>query len=89
MGSVEFLVSIFYCSQTTALSQAFPPYIIPFCVVISHVVVRHGWLILGYTGAISYPLGLFALSMFGGVYSAETHHAVWADDGKQVLSHKG
>ena len=52
--------------------------------------VRHGWLVLDYAPAISYRLGfLFALSKFGGVYTAKTHHALSADDGKQVLSHEG
>jgi len=67
------------CPQTTALSQAFLSYVIPFYEVASYVVVRHTWLVLDYTVAI--PVGFFALSRFGGVYWAESHHALWADDG--------
>jgi len=86
--SVEFLVIVFHCPQTTALSRAFLSYVISSYWVVSYIVVRHGWLVLDYTAAISYWLGFFALCRFGGVYWAETHHALWADDWKQVLSHE-
>ena len=44
--------------------------------------VRHSWLVLDYMATISYRLGFFALSKFGGVHSAEIHDALWADGGK-------
>jgi len=42
-------------------------------------------LVLDYEAAISYRLGFFALSRFGAVCSAETHHALWADDGNRLF----
>ena len=92
MRVVEFLVTVrvSHCPQATTLSQAFLIYVIPsYGGVTSYVVVRHSWLVLDYTAAISYRLGFFALSKFGGVYTAETHHVLWADEGKQVLSYEG
>jgi len=88
IADFKFLVTVFHCSQTTALPQAFLSYVIPSYGVTSYVVVGHGWLVLGYTAVVSYWLGFFALSVFGGVYSVETHHALWAEDGKPVLSHE-
>ena len=86
--SGEFLVTarVFHCPHTTALSQAFLSYAIPSYGVISCVVVvRHTWLVLDYTAAISCRLGFIALSRFGGVYWAESHYALWADDGNRFF----
>jgi len=87
LQSVEFLVSVrvFHCPHTTALSQALLSYVIPSYGVVSCVVVRHTWLVLDYTAAISYRLGFIALSRVGGVYWAESHHALWADDGNRFF----
>ena len=40
---------------------------------------------LDYKAAISYRLGFFALSRLGGVYWAETHHVLWADNGNRFF----
>jgi len=89
--SVEFLVIVFHCPQTTALSHTFLSYIIPFYRVASYVVVRCRWLGLDYWAAISYWLGsLHSLGLeAGGVYSARTQDALLAEDRKQVPSHEG
>ena len=50
--SVEFCVTIFHCPETTALSKAFPFYVISFYWVVSFMVVRHCWLSLDYRAAI-------------------------------------
>ena len=85
--SVEFLVTVrvFHCPQTTTLSQAFLYCVISFYGVVSYMVVRRTWFVLDYAAAVSYRLGFFALSRLGGVYRAESHHAVWADDGNRFL----
>ena len=65
---VEFLVIIFHCPETNALSHAFLSYIFPSYWVSSYVVVRHLWLGLDYSTTISYRDGFFTLFKFGGVY---------------------
>ena len=52
------------------------------------MVVRQLWLGLDYSAAISYRPGIFLLFKFGGVYLCGTHNAFWAEEGKQVSSHK-
>ena len=74
---VKFCVTVFHCPQTTALSKAFPYYIIALYWVVSFMVVRPGWLGHDYWAAISYRLGFIALSRLGGVYFVGTHDAFW------------
>ena len=85
---VEFLVIVFHCPQTTALSDAFHSYIIPSYWVESLVVVRHRRLGLGYLAAISYRLGFFALAKFEAVCQAGTHDVFQAEDRKPVPPHE-
>ena len=49
---VEFIVIVFHCPQTMALSHLFPSYIIPSYWVASHVAVRPRWLGINYLAAI-------------------------------------
>ena len=74
---VEFRVTIFHCPhwQTTALSKAFPSYVIPPYRAVSFVVVRHHRLVHDYWVVVSYRLGFIVLSRFGGVYFVGTHDA--------------
>ena len=51
--------------------------------------MRHRWLGLDYSAAISCRLGFFTLFKFGGVYLAGTHDASWAENGKRVPSYEG
>ena len=67
---VEFLIIVFHCPQTTALSHTFLSYIVLSYWVTSYVVVRHRRLGLDYWAAISYWLGFLHSLRFGGVYSA-------------------
>jgi len=51
--------------------------------------VRHSGLALDDTAAISYRLGFFALSGFGGVYPAGTHDAVGLKTGNRFFLMRG
>ena len=83
--TVEFRVTVFHCPQIPALSKAFPSYVIPPYKVVSFVVVRHHRLGDDYWAAISYRLGLIALSSFGGVYFVGTHDAFGLRTGNRFL----
>ena len=76
----EFRVTVFHCPQIPALSKAFPSYR-----AVSFVVVRHHRLGDDYWAAISYRLGLIALSSFGGVYFVGTHDAFGLRIGNRFL----
>ena len=92
--SVEFRATIFHCPhwQTTALSKAFPSYIIPFYWVVPFMgVVRHHRLGHDHWVAISYRLGLigthdafglktgsrFLLVTYGVTYILYICSAIW------------
>ena len=51
--------------------------------------VRHRWLGLDYSAAISYRLGFIVLSRLGGVYLVGIHDAFWAEGGKPAPSQEG
>ena len=72
---VEFLIIVFHCPQTTALSKAFLSYVIALYRAEDIVVVRHHSLGDDYWAAISFRLGFIARSKFGDVYFVETHDA--------------
>ena len=55
--SVEFLVIVFHCTQTTALSHALLSYIFSSYWVAFYMTVRHSWFGLDYSAGISYTLG--------------------------------
>ena len=77
---VEFRVTVFHYPQIPALSNIIPPYR-----AVSFVVVRHHRLGDDYRAAISYRLGLIALSRFGGIYFVATHDAFGLRIGNRFL----
>ena len=62
-----------------------PSYVIRPYKAVSFVVVRHHWLGDNYWAAISYWLGLIALSSFGGVYLVRTYDAFGLRTGNRFL----
>ena len=82
---VEFCVTVFHCPHTTALSKAFPSYVIALYQVLSFVLLRHHQLGDDYWAAISYRLGFIARSKFGGVYIVGTHDPFGLRTGNQFL----
>jgi len=84
-GSVKFCVTVFHCPHTTALSKAFPSYVIALYWGVSFVGVRHHRLGDDYWAAISYRLGFIVLSRFGGVYFVGTYDVFGLRTGNQFL----
>jgi len=80
------LSSIVLTGEQRLCLKRLPSYIIPSYRVVSFVVVmRHHRLGDNYWAAISYQLGLIALSRFGGVYFVGTHDAFGLRTGNRFL----